>query len=262
MPSKPSTGSVTATASVPEAIRRGLSRITFRLLAFNLLLVFLPALGILSLRTYEAHLLDLQERSMVQQGRILAAALGGNEELVAGKAERILVNLNQQQESRLRIVDHEYQLLADSSRLGPRSTDDPGEIDSDAEPEVRSRRLYQLGTLLYRGYSFIFGVDRASDAPPRPSTLISSEGRLESPELALALDGRYGGAIRPSPTTRSLILYSALPITSGDEVIGAVLVSRSTLGILEALYDFRLSVFQVITASVAAAIVLSLLMAT
>ena len=57
------------------AWRRRFSRVAFRLLAFNLILVFLPALGILSLEIYEKQLLDLQERSMVQQGRLLAAAL-------------------------------------------------------------------------------------------------------------------------------------------------------------------------------------------
>ena len=49
------------------------------MLAFNLLLVFLPAAGFLYLDVYEAQLLRAQERSMVQQGRILAAALSDAE---------------------------------------------------------------------------------------------------------------------------------------------------------------------------------------
>ena len=50
---------------------RFLSRIGVRLLAFNILLVFLPVAGLASLDAYEQHLLDQQERSMVQLGRLL-----------------------------------------------------------------------------------------------------------------------------------------------------------------------------------------------
>ena len=49
-----------------------LSRLPVRLLAFNILLVFLPAAGVLFLDTYERHLLEAQERTMGQEGRLLA----------------------------------------------------------------------------------------------------------------------------------------------------------------------------------------------
>ena len=48
-----------------------------RLLAFNLLLVFLPLFGFIYLDVYEHQLLRAQERSMVQQARLLAAATPG-----------------------------------------------------------------------------------------------------------------------------------------------------------------------------------------
>ena len=63
-----------------------LSRISVRLLLWNVLLVFLPAAGFFYLDVYETQLLDGQERAMVQQGRLLAAALGGQGELDVGKA--------------------------------------------------------------------------------------------------------------------------------------------------------------------------------
>ncbi|MGH9390514.1 MAG: hypothetical protein ACRD1Z_12925, partial [Vicinamibacteria bacterium] len=62
-----------ASASLP--VRRFLSRLWIRLLAFNVLLVFLPAAGVSYLTIYERKLLQAQEASMVQQGRLLAAAL-------------------------------------------------------------------------------------------------------------------------------------------------------------------------------------------
>src|SRR3954464_12130165 len=56
-------------------LRRFLSRIAFRLLAFNLLLVFLPVAGILYLGSYEQRLLGLQRRALQEEARLLAAAV-------------------------------------------------------------------------------------------------------------------------------------------------------------------------------------------
>jgi two-component system sensor histidine kinase ChvG len=97
-----------------------LSRISFRLLAFNVLLVFLPAAGVLILDTYEEHLLEGQERTMGQEGRLLAAALETHGELAADHARRILVQLGQRHQARLRVVDRTAAVIADSALLGPR----------------------------------------------------------------------------------------------------------------------------------------------
>jgi hypothetical protein len=53
---------------LPRELMRWPFRISIRLLAFNLLLVFLPAGGLLLLDTYEQHLLEAQERTMAQEG--------------------------------------------------------------------------------------------------------------------------------------------------------------------------------------------------
>lgn len=234
-----------------------LSRISIRLLAFNVLLVFLPAFGILSLETYEQQLLTLQERSMVQQGRILAAALGERGPLDAMEAERILINLRQRLEGRLRVVDRDYYLLADTSRLGPQIP--AGEPVPTSEAETRRNWMYRFGSVLYRLYERLF---LPPEPPLRESEFYATAEKLDGEEIRDALAGRYGGAIRVSPTSRSLTLYSAIPVRSEEEVVGVVLVSRSTFLILRDLYDLRLSTFKVILASVGAAIVLSLLVST
>ncbi len=66
----------------PAALAALFSRIGVRLLAFNLLIVFGPAVGFLSLETFESTLLLWQERAMVQQGRLLAAALAGSSRML------------------------------------------------------------------------------------------------------------------------------------------------------------------------------------
>ncbi|HYN20846.1 MAG TPA: ATP-binding protein, partial [Thermoanaerobaculia bacterium] len=61
---------------------------------------------------------------------------------------------------------------------------------------------------------------------------------------------------------RSLTLYSAIPVRSGGQIAGAVVVSQSTYRLLTALYEVRLGIFRVFLASLAAAVVLTLLVST
>ena len=241
-----------------QSILRLLSRIWIRLLAFNVLLIFLPAIGILTFRTYEEELLVQQERSMVQQGRILAAALGERGELRAAEAERILANMRREFDARLRIVDPGLGVLADSSLLGPKS--DAGEPPEEAPaPQARERWIYRLGSFLYRFYARTF---RPPEPPLPESELDATVEEVRDRVVRGALDGRYRAGTAVSSKVRSLTLYSAIPIRSGEEVVGVALVSKSTFQLLGALYDLRLTTFKVVLASVLAAVVLSLLVAT
>lgn len=249
-------------------LRRLSARIGVRLLAFNLLLVFLPAAALLVLDTYERQLLDTQERSMVQQARLLAASLSGGETLDGARAEQVLVQLAQRQEARLRVVDADRRVVADSSLLGPRrepaDDTDPG-LEGDSS--VRDEPLYRLGAFLNRIYRWVNPDSRADGlTDPRADPRADGPGRyqgsvLEGPAVGEALAGRYGADIVAIPETRSVILHSAIPVTADDgSVVGAVLVSRSTARILAALYEVRLGIFQVFLVSVGVAVLISLLL--
>lgn len=235
-----------------------LSSISVRLLLFNVLLVFLPAAGFFYLGVYENQLLTLQERSMVQQGRLLAAALGDRGPLAAGEAEALLRRLERRTEARLRVFDQDGSLLADSSHLGPKRPAVPapsGPYRGD-EPQARDNLLYRIGAALYGLFQQALGPDGSRLAEP-----VEPGGPL--PEVRDALAGRYGAATRPTaPGQPSLTLSSAIPVRSGGAVVGAVLVSQSTSRILRALGEVRLDVFKVVLGSVAVAAVLSLLLST
>jgi two-component system sensor histidine kinase ChvG len=234
------------------------SRISARLLLFNILLVFLPVAGFLYLGVFEKQLLHDQENAMVQQGRLLAAALGGLPVLDGATAAAPLRRLESRTEARLRIFGADGALLADSSRLGPSRSDERSA--SSAEPPKGTR-----DNLLYRGAAGAYRTWRAvrsgharqlyrSGDPPGPSDAVRS-----------ALAGRYGAAVRPTGGELwrpSLTLHSAIPVRAGDHrVTGAVLVSQSTVRILRELDEVRLSVVKVFLVSVAVAAVLSLLLA-
>jgi two-component system sensor histidine kinase ChvG len=239
-------------------MQRFLSPIAARLLLFNVLLVFLPVAGLLSLRSLERQLLDLQERSMVQQGRLVAAALSADA-LSADAARALLQRLGGRSEARVRIVDRTGRVIADSAARGAAPSQVEEEVYRATDPASRNRLLYRIGAKLWRAAAAVggfFGVE------PRYES--SSRGGDPTPldVIAKALAGRYGATLRESAGQRSLTLYSVVPVRAGGNggVIGAVMVSQSTSRILRALWRVRLDTFEVFALSVAAAIVLSLLM--
>lgn len=219
-------------------LARLLSRISIRLLAFNVLLVFLPAAGLLTLDTYERQLLAAQERSLVQQGRLLAAALSGRGDLDAGEARRVLVQLNRRLDARLRVADRDGRLLADSSALGPRreaagddaaapttptsSTAQTPPPPTPAPGDLRASLLYRLGSGLNRLYR---AVRPAPELPAAETGLYDAggDGRLAGPAVRQALAGRYGADLRVSAAAGATAnaravttLYSAIPVTGGE----------------------------------------------
>ena len=241
------------------------SRITVRLLTFNLLIVFLPIAGLLYLDTYEKQLLRSLEHALVQQGRILASALSGENPLRADSARKILLELEQRHEARLRVLDPKGRLLADSSRLGPR-LEQPDEIlptsagqDRESVP-AEQRLLYRIAIYPVQLYRRLFG---APEPPLESAEFYINTDILTGPEIREALQGRYGAMTRISTGgQRSVTLYSAIPVRSGESVVGAVLVSQSTYRILRDLYELRLEIFTIFLVSLVAAVALSLLAST
>lgn len=239
------------------------SRIGLRLLAFNVLVMFVPIAGVLYLGVYEERLLDVQERAMVQQARILAAALGDVPAIDRGSAQAILDRLGGRNEARMRVFDRRGALIADSlSGSGEQERSDTASRYDSPPHNTRGDILYRLAVVFVRLRAAV-----ASHAPWRSRAGDTATGSLEPSggldiEVAAALNGRYGAAIRPSRGQRSLTLFSAVPVRSVDAVIGAVTVSQSTFRILQAIYDVRLSIFRVVIASMIAAALLTTLAAT
>jgi two-component system sensor histidine kinase ChvG len=238
------------------------SRIGLRLLAFNLLLVFLPVAGILYLDVYETALLELQERGMVQQGRLVAAALGEYAEVTQASAGALLARLGRRGDARIRVYDAGGTLMADSARLPEGALVDAGGEYATASKDPRARPLYRLGVWVIRVRRALGSLARTVLVPRRASSSSSDPAREPAigPELRAALDGKYGADTRATPGQRSMTLHSAVPIRHGDRVIGATQVSQSTFRILQALYDVRLRIFQIVVASIIVAVVLGLLM--
>lgn len=224
--------------------RRFLSRISFRLMAFNLLLVFLPVAGILYLGSYESKLLAAQRRALEGEARVLSAALAGASDL-KGRAREILSQRPQSEPIRLRVITTSGTVVADSGSLAP--------------PQRRVHRnfLYRAGAAVLKP---VLALLRANE-PALPEAYERPD-RLVGEEVLAALHGESAHAERISSDRRSVTVSVAEPIRRQGHVIGAVVASQSTFTILQDLYTVRLGILRIFVVSVIVALILSFLVAT
>lgn len=226
-------------------VRRPLSRLALRLLAFNLLLVFLPIAGVTYLGAYEKRLETAEIRSMTEQARILAAAIG-REGLDAIVIDDLLHR--SRGEVRFRIVDTGGNLVADSKVLPP-----PRRAGS-----VRRNTLYRIGAFLVRPI-----VRRLRPPEVMEVDFYENTARLRGDEVRAALAGREGFDKKfTAGGQRSVTLYRAVPIVNRGRVIGAVVASQSTSTILQDLYVVRLGVVRIFAASIGVAIIVAVFFST
>jgi two-component system sensor histidine kinase ChvG len=205
---------------------------------------------------------------MVQQGRILAAALGDRGPIDPREATLILQRLERRLNARLRVLDREGWVIADSSLLGPRLPEPlpdyseygrSGEGDGGSVEGSRRSLLYRMGAAMYGVYRRVLGPPDALPAVVEP---FPADQPLRIAPVVSALEGKYGASTLISPGQRSVTLFSAIPVRSGRQVVGAVLVSGTTLRILGDLYEVRLAIFQVVVASLLVAVLLTVVAST
>lgn len=223
--------------------------ISIQILIFTLLVVFLPAGSILLLKTYEKQQLASLENSLVQQGRIFAASISEN--FSKENADQILKNMSQRFDARIRILDKTGLLISDSSKTSVENTS----VDSDSYQNSNDLNVQTITeqkknetpqrSLIYRTLSFPFRLYRKFFRPPAvdvygSADFYSNKTIYDGREVLAALDGRYGAITRISSGDQiSVTLYSAIPVMQNEEVIGVVLVSRSTYKILQNIYELR-----------------------
>jgi len=237
-----------------------LSRIGLRLLAFNLLVVFVPVGGIMYLGVYESRLRQAQEAGLVQQARVLAAALGDRDTLDGEDVSQLFERLEHRSDARFRVYDTAGAVLADSARqMAGTSLDDRAKYPGGDDRSVRSRRLYRVGLWLIAARDWVLALPDWLRAPVSRST---GESSTIPAEVQAALAGRYGASTRVTPGQRSVTMFSAVPIRRQGTITGAVVASQSTFRLLSTLYAIRLRTFEIVVASILAAAFLTALAAT
>lgn len=232
------------------ALRQFVSRISVRLLAFNVLLVFLPLSGVFFLGEYERRLEDSLDRALVSEAEVLAAALSGEASLEGDEVRRLVARLGEERPSRLRVLDDARVVIADSRPVVAQPAAAQGET------AARGSFLYRLGAALTSIPRAMFG---SSELLLQPADYYEASSRLQGAEVQAAFRGELG---RQSRTTaggeRSVTLYRAVPIRRGGEVVGVVLATQTTRRLLRDLYVVRLGIARITVVSLAVAAVLSL----
>lgn len=270
--------------SLVRGLRRLVSRIGVRLLVFNALLVFLPLSAMLSLDALEQNLLEAQSRALTEQARLVAAALGAPAAdapaIDRQAAFRLLWRL-ERRAARIRIFDRRGDVVADSAELGPLSREAEVEAASERSSARRARShwLYRLGALPFRWWQATRAALRpaaAAEAATTPEEIErlgeamaagalegeTATGRLAATQLA-ALPIRRISALplllpgaRPAP-----LRVGPFPAPEPGEILGAVLVSRSTAPVLRDLGEARLGVARIVFVALLAAVLVNVFLA-
>lgn len=155
--------------------------------------------------------------------------------MASPRIERLLKGL-EHSGGRIWVIDRNHRVLALAGSL---HQDDDGQPKTDAPP-----RSF-LGGVMHAFYRMIL---------KQPATQfqdsLSAASRLNGPEIEAALHGRAATQWRQTPDRRVTILAAAHPVWSGNQVLGAVVVERTSNDILllqnramEHLINLSLAVF-------------------
>lgn len=213
---------------------RHLARIRYRLLLVNVLVAAVPVAGIAFAEMHERQLLAALEHDMIHQAELVRAFVRAAPDRPLAAYEPVLAAAARDTRTRIRILDAAGEPVADSHRAGP---------PEGAEPPVPT---------LLGSYEPRHAAER-----PRPLALPLVERR----EVARALSGRYGSATRLWGNQGRVYLFAALPLGRAGQPAGAVYVTRSTQEVKLSLLRLRAWLMQLLTATVVAAALVSLVLA-
>ncbi|MGN6186496.1 MAG: ATP-binding protein [Thermoanaerobaculia bacterium] len=229
---------------------RSFSRLGVRLLAFNIILVFLPIGGVLFLDQYEKTLETAETRDLTHRARLLAASIAQHGALDADAFEDI-IRRAKIDDLRVRLIDARGDVVADSREIVRPAPQKPPRTD-------RQNVLYRIGAWIVRP---ILRFVRAPEEPLE-ADFYENAMRLSGPEIASVLRGRDTFEKKIANEQRSVTLYRMTPVVVGGWTIGAIVASKSTYTILQDLYVVRLRVMRIFIASLVVGILVSIFFTT
>ena len=230
---------------------RSLSRLGVRLLAFNIVLAFLPVAGVLFLSQYESTLETAEIRDLTHRARLIAASIAHEGTLDAAAFEDVILRAKVD-DVRVRLIDSGGRVVADSREIVTPAPQRPARTD-------RHNLLYRIGAFLVRP------VLRLVRPPEEPLEVdyYANATQLKGEEIQAVLRGREHFDKRiTAGQQRSVTLYRTVPIVVGGWTVGAVMASKNTFAILQDLYKIRLRVMRIFIASLAAAMLVSIFFST
>jgi two-component system sensor histidine kinase ChvG len=240
-----------------------ISPLTRRILAVNVLALALLAGGFLYLGKYQASLVSQQIEALKMQGEVFAAALGEGavldsvdegEILLPDLARQMMRRLVEPTRARARLFDIKGDVIADSHVL--RGPGDSVQVLELPAPDARGSIMRTADGV----YDWIVG--KLPRRKHYPAYFESASPRAEDyAEVARALLGETGTAIRSDPASGGLVLSVAIPVQRYKQVLGAVMLSTSSLEIEEAVRTVRLELLRIFGVALLVTVLLSFYLA-
>ena len=257
--------------------RRGVSPLTLRILAVNVLALLVLAAGLLYLGRYQDRLIQAETEALATEARIFASALGegavnriltapapagtsttdeGGErfELAPELARPMVRRLAEATATRTRLYDIDGHMLSDSRVLvGSQGRIEIRELPSPPAGDPVSRAINDLYTRLIDVVPSREGLPAYREAPGQPNPDVERALGGEAAATVWRVDGEGGDP--------ELLLTVAVPVQRYREVLGAVLLARSGGEIDRAIRSVRFDILRVFGVALLVTIALSFYLA-
>jgi two-component system, OmpR family, sensor histidine kinase ChvG len=239
--------------------RRRLGSITTKILALNLLALFLLVGGLFYLDEFRDGLIDAKILALQTEGEIIAGALG--EAAMDADPEapvldpvttgQLLRRLIEPTKERARVFDQTNALIADSRTL----------LEAGREVQFALLPPVEILSPLERAYERAVDVWQRTTGGPRLPTYVErgTQTATDYVEVVAALSGTVGAAQRVRQG--EVVLSVALPVQSFKRVLGALMLTADTADIDASVRDFRLAILQISGVALAITVTLSLYLA-
>ncbi|WP_284735966.1 stimulus-sensing domain-containing protein [Dongia deserti] len=260
--SKPTPGAREALEGRRGPRRRPLwkSPLTRRILAVNIVALFIPVVGLLYLDNYRQSLIESELELLKTEGKLFSGALAasgvvtgplGEERLLPETTRQTVRRLVDVSQTRARLFSPDGSLIADSFLLSG-----PGGV-------VEMQPLAPLNaddSFLWRAitgiYDWIAGLlPDSKPLPPYAESTVQSAQDYEEVQKSLA--GETATAVRDAGGGR-LILSVAVPVQRYRQVLGALFLTKPGDSIEAIMRDTRLTILGVFAVALSVTVLLSL----
>jgi two-component system, OmpR family, sensor histidine kinase ChvG len=242
--------------------RFGISPITLRILAVNLLALGLLFAGMLYLDEYRRGLIAAELATMRSEASLFAAAIGESatfvdptkgEGLIPLMAQQMVRRLVETSRLRARLFDENGQLIADSLLLGgPSGT---VQIEALPAPRTEGQLLRDLLALYDRILARLWSRE---DLPAYTENPVQKA--RDYPETMLALAGDTATTVR-SGSGGAMVLSVAVPVQRYKQVLAALMLTRGSADIDAAILQVRLDVLKWFLLALALTVLMSIYLA-
>jgi two-component system sensor histidine kinase ChvG len=212
--------------------------------------------GLLYLGSYREQLIEAELASLGTQAKIFAGAIAegavtgpdGSQKIEVEVARPMLRRLVQPTNTRARLFDADGAAIADSRQLlGP-----GGAVQVEALPPPG-----ETPDMFTRILDFYQHLADMLVGAPQPEPYFEGRSAHDYEEAALAMLGDEDSAVRVLPGGH-LVLSVAVPVQRFKQVLGAVMVSTTSVEIENAVREVRIGILKVFAAGIAITVLLSL----